>query len=84
MIPSRAAAMLGPIPPTVAEALLSVVRDPIGRLIRDWNWKSALTSTVLRAPIFFFVNLAAGPRLPPAPCSPNFFCGPSRPDSTAH
>jgi hypothetical protein len=36
------------------------MRDPGGRLIRDWNWKSAVTSTVLRAPVFFFVNLAAG------------------------
>jgi len=60
MTSNRAATRLGTIPPTVAEALLSVVRDPFGRLIRDWNWKSALTSTVLRAPIFFFVNLAAG------------------------
>ena len=60
MTPNRAATRLRTGPPTVAEALLSVVRDPIGRLIRDWNWKSALTSTVLRAPIFFFVNLSAG------------------------
>ena len=59
---NRAVTKLGTEPPTVAEALLSVVRDPFGRLIRDWNWKSALMSTALRAPIFFFVNLAAGPK----------------------
>ena len=62
MTPYRATTKLGMAPPTVAEALRSVVRDPVGRLIRDWNWKSALTSTVLRAPIFFLVNLAAGPK----------------------
>src|SRR5271157_2473069 len=62
MIPNRAATKLGRMPPTVAEALLSVVRDPIGHLIRKWNWKSALTSSLLRAAIFFFVNLAAGPK----------------------
>jgi hypothetical protein len=44
----------------VAGALLSVVRDPVGRLIRDWNWKSAVVSTALRTPIFFFFNLSAG------------------------
>jgi len=57
---NRAATRLRKGPSTVTEALLSVVHDPIGRLIRDWNWKSAVTSTLLRAPIFFFVNLAAG------------------------
>lgn len=62
MTHNRAATKLGPVPPTVAEALLFVVRDPVGCLIRDWNWKSALMSTVLRAPIFFFVNLTAGPK----------------------
>lgn len=62
MIHCRATTKLGTVPPTVSEALLSVVRDPVGRLIRDWNWKSALMSTALRAPIFFFVNLAAGPK----------------------
>jgi hypothetical protein len=46
----------------VAEALLLVVRDPIDRLIRNWNWKSAVTSSLLRATIFFFANLAAGPK----------------------
>jgi hypothetical protein len=46
----------------VAEALLSVVRDPAGRLIRRWNWKAALTSSLFRASLFFFVNLAAGPK----------------------
>jgi hypothetical protein len=47
-------------PPTVGEALMRVFRDPVGELIRKWNWKSALTSALFRAPIFFFVNLPAG------------------------
>jgi hypothetical protein len=62
MIPERNAPKLRAAPPTVAEALLRVVRDPVGRLIRKWNWKSALTSSLFRAPIFFFVNLTAGPQ----------------------
>ncbi len=62
MIPERNAPKLRAAPPTVAEALLRVVRDPVGRLIRKWNWKSALTSSLFRAPIFFFVNLTAGPK----------------------
>jgi hypothetical protein len=49
-------------PPTVAEALLRVVRDPVAELVRKWNWKSALTSSLFRAPIFFFANLSAGPK----------------------
>jgi hypothetical protein len=39
-----------------------VVHDPGGQLIRKWNWKSAVTSSLFRAPIFFFVNLSAGPK----------------------
>jgi len=59
--PNRAATQLG-APPTVAEALLRVARDPVGQLLRKWNWKSALTSSLFRAPIFFFANLSAGPK----------------------
>jgi hypothetical protein len=59
---SGAVTRLGTVPPTVAEAIVSVVRDPAGRLIRRWNWKSALTSSLFRAALFFFVNLAAGPK----------------------
>jgi hypothetical protein len=61
MTPNQAGIKAGGAP-TVAAALLSVVRQPIRHLIHDWNWKSALMSTMLRAPIFFFVNLAAGRR----------------------
>ena len=37
-----------------------LVRNPITSLIRRWNWKSALLSSVFRAAIFFFANLTAG------------------------
>jgi hypothetical protein len=62
MTENRASSKLGPRHPTVAEALLSVVRHPGDHLIRKWNWKSAVTSTLVRAPIFFLVNLPAGPK----------------------
>jgi hypothetical protein len=29
-------------------------------LLRQWNWKSALFSSVIRALIFLFANLTAG------------------------
>jgi hypothetical protein len=60
MTPNPMPTKLGPGRSTVTEALLSVVRDPVGRLIRDWNWKSAVLSTALHAPIFFLINLSAG------------------------
>lgn len=60
MTSHRVEKRLGARPPTVAESLLSVLRDPAEHLIRKWNWKSAVTSTLIRAPIFFLVNLGAG------------------------
>jgi hypothetical protein len=36
------------------------VRHPFEHLIRRWNWKSAVLSSLFRAAIFFFVNLKAG------------------------
>ena len=60
--PNPAATKLRARPPTVAGALLSVLCHPGEYFIRRWNWKSAVTSTLFRAPIFFFVNLAAGPK----------------------
>jgi len=40
--------------------LRELVRDPAGLLLRRWNWKSALLSSLFRAAIFFFANLRAG------------------------
>src|SRR5262252_8460545 len=45
---------------SVASVLLRLRRDPFNALIRRWNWKSALLSSILRAAIFFFANLSAG------------------------
>jgi hypothetical protein len=44
----------------VGEVFRSLVRDPWGQLLSRWNWKSALTSALIRAAIFFFTNLRAG------------------------
>jgi hypothetical protein len=46
--------------PAVSDALLALVRDPVGVLVRKWNWKCALLSALTRSWIFFFANLAAG------------------------
>lgn len=44
--------------------LFSVFRDlcqrPGEMLVRRWNWKSAIFSSLVRALLFFFANLAAG------------------------
>jgi hypothetical protein len=45
---------------TVGGVLLRLGRDPYSVLIRRWNWKSAVLSSLLRAILFFFVNLSAG------------------------
>lgn len=47
--------------PTLWEAVVNVMfRHPFELLIKRWNWKSAVTSSVVRAAIFFAVNLRAG------------------------
>jgi hypothetical protein len=46
--------------PTIREVLLELVRHPERNLIRRWNWKSAVLSSLFRAAIFFFTNLVAG------------------------
>jgi len=45
---------------SVGGALLRLLRHPHESLIKKWNWKSAILSTVLRSVLFFFTNLAAG------------------------
>jgi len=45
---------------SVGGALLRLLRHPHESLIKKWNWKSAIMSTVLRSALFFFTNLAAG------------------------
>lgn len=45
---------------SVGQVAIALVRHPIERLVKRWNWKSALLSSGTRAILFFFVNLAAG------------------------
>jgi hypothetical protein len=45
---------------TVCAALRALVCHPVDRLLRRWNWKSALMSSVCRALIFLAANLPAG------------------------
>jgi len=40
--------------------LLRLLRHPNEYIIKKWNWKSAILSTVLRSVLFFFTNLTAG------------------------
>ncbi|HEV7967198.1 MAG TPA: hypothetical protein VGP19_06505 [Candidatus Acidoferrales bacterium] len=47
-------------PPTVGAVLHGLIRHPARNLIPRWNWKSAVLSSLFRAGIFFFTNLAAG------------------------
>jgi hypothetical protein len=46
--------------PAVSGVFYGMLRHPIRQLIRRWNWKSAVLSSLLRATIFFFTNLVAG------------------------
>lgn len=45
---------------TVAGVLAELVRHPRHYLLANWNWKSALLSSLIRASIFFCTNLIAG------------------------
>ena len=47
--------------PNLTGVLFSFVRHPVHTLVRRWNWKSAVTSSIVRAALFFGVNLTAGP-----------------------
>jgi hypothetical protein len=45
---------------TVGQVLRSIVTHPVDRLVRHWNWKSAVLSSAFRSAIFFTANLSAG------------------------
>ena len=45
---------------SVSEAFAELTRNPHTVLFRNWNWKCALFSSLLRASLFFFVNLTTG------------------------
>ena len=44
----------------VYDVVRRLLENPAELLIRQWNWKSALFSSILRAFIFLFANLTAG------------------------
>jgi len=47
-----------PVMPTrVFDVIVELFKHPIDALIIRWNWKSAVLSALLRAPIFFFTYL---------------------------
>ncbi len=48
-----------PLAATLGGAVAAVVRNPLRWLVRHWNWKTAVLSAILRASIFFSVNLTA-------------------------
>ncbi|MPY86377.1 MAG: hypothetical protein GEU99_00470 [Luteitalea sp.] len=52
--------MIEPREERVREVLRGLVRHPIRRIVRRWNWKSALLSAGFRSVIFFSANLSAG------------------------
>jgi hypothetical protein len=45
---------------TLREMVRHVARDPIRFFVIEWNWKSALMSSICRATLFLIVNLPAG------------------------
>lgn len=45
---------------TTGAALRRLLTHPVDLLIRRWNWKAALTSSIIRGLIFFFANLKSG------------------------
>lgn len=46
--------------PTIPQVIEGLVRDPFRSLVINWNWKSALTSSLCRAVLFFVANVPAG------------------------
>jgi hypothetical protein len=45
---------------SVGEIIRGIVRSPWEQLLSRWNWKSALTSALIRGALFFLTNLTAG------------------------
>jgi len=41
-------------------ALVQLITRPADLLVRRWNWKSAASSSLIRAMIFFFADVTAG------------------------
>jgi hypothetical protein len=45
---------------TPARALFDLALNPVDLLVRRWNWKAAVSSSIVRGIIFFFANLGSG------------------------
>jgi hypothetical protein len=45
---------------SVADAIRNIVTQPRRYLLDQWNWKSAVTSAVIRGLLFFATNISAG------------------------
>jgi hypothetical protein len=54
--------LVTPEPGTVIGVFRAMARDPLLYLVVRWNWKSAVTSAIVRGIIFFSVNYSAGRR----------------------
>jgi hypothetical protein len=46
---------------SLACVLYDLARHPHEQLVRRWNWKSAVLSSLFRSSLFFAANLSAGP-----------------------
>lgn len=46
--------------PSVAAVIRGIVTHPRQYLVAQWNWKSAVTSAVIRGLLFFATNISAG------------------------
>jgi hypothetical protein len=49
-----------PHPETLGQAIRRILQNPSETFFRQWNWKSAVLSSLFRANIFFTANLTAG------------------------
>jgi len=58
--PPKEFALRNSTPMSVFDVLRQLCRTPGDLLIRRWNWKSAVFSSLIRAGIFFLCNLTAG------------------------
>jgi hypothetical protein len=58
--PFSGVALRNSSPVTVFGVLRQLCQTPGELLVRKWNWKSAVFSSLIRAGIFFFCNLTAG------------------------
>jgi hypothetical protein len=45
---------------TVTGVFRQITANPVDLFLKQWNWKSAMFSSSIRASIFFFANLTAG------------------------